>query len=491
MSASVFGTVPEEVLINFEAHDGQLEVIEGLQRNFAMPADEQATIIEIIASRAWGKTLFLCSIIARYLDDHPNAKVMWVAPTYLVAMSPIDDVFRGVNEETGEHYIPEFDAKNNRVWEFVTTKSGPILKWWNGSTITFRSADAPDSIVSKGYNFIVIDEAALIEERVFTLQILGTARKAGIKIFMITTPRGKKHWTYRFFLKGQDANQKKYLSFQQPYTKNPHFNKTLSELIKDIPDWLFQQEYMAKFIEDGDSVFRGIEHILLGDEIQYPSQQQEWAPEIGSTTVPQPDGTFVTRESHQRSFVVSMDIAKSIDYTVLTGLDLETGEVVYYRRLNKTDYREVLTIASAACRRLNGADLIFDATGVGAGIADMLNDYDVTAHPFIFTNDSKTEIVNKLILSVEYQQIKIPNITTIKNELSVFTYTLTRTGKISYNAPAGFHDDIVMSLAMGNWYRSENSVGEHAGVLEDIISHNSGPDNRQRSVYDDMMDDND
>jgi hypothetical protein len=483
---SIFGRVPD-VEINYTEHAGQSEISEALQVNFA--SLRPASVIEIIASRGWGKTLyFVCSVLVPYLDQHPNARAMWVAPTYSTAQTPVDDIFRGTDELTDKRYVPEFDARGNRVWEFVTTKSGPVLKWFNGATVSFKSADAPDSIVSKGFNLIVIDEAALIQEQVFTQQILGTARRRGIKIFMISSPRGKQHWTYKIFLKGQDRVDSDYLSFQQPYTKNPFFSPVLKKLIRDIPEWLYRQEYMAEFVDDGDSVFRGLDGVMYGPEISFESEQQEWTIPIKDNL--DKDGK-ISRKAHERSFVAGLDFAKQKDFTVLTVIDLETAELVYYRRLNKEDYRKVLDMAAEVCKRFNHCDLIFDATGVGAGLADMLNSYDVTAHPFVFTNDSKNEIVNKLILSIEYQELKLPNIAEIKKELAAFTYSLTRTGKISYNAPSGFHDDVVMSLAMANFYRKENVGADDLGVVDDIISINRGGYSRPASFRDQMANDND
>lgn len=488
-AASVFGLSPTAVAVHYKAHAGQAEVSEKLRENFASPTP--ASIVEVIASRGWGKTLWLvCEVLVPFLERNPTAKVMWVAPTYQTAMSPIDDVFKGSNELTGERYVPEFCPQGRRIWEFKTTQSGPVLQWYNGATVLFRSADSPDSIVSKGFNRIIIDEAALIEEQVFTQQILGTARKAGIKIFMISSPRGKKHWTYRMYCKGQDEKETEYLSFRQPYTKNPYFNETLKKLIKDIPEWIYRQEYLAEFIEDGDSVFRSLDNVFMGAEISFSSNQQEWSLPIEDVEISTPQGK-VLRKAHERSFVVGMDIAKAVDYSVIWAMDLETGRLVYYRRLNKMDYRDLLDLVSKVCKQYNQAPLIFDATGVGQGLADMLNNYDIVTHPFIFTNESKNDIINRLILAVEYQEIMMPNITTVRNELSVFTYTMTRTGKISYAAPAGFHDDIVMSLALANWYRKENGIGDTVDVVEDVIGWNTGPEQRRRSCLEEMAEDDD
>jgi hypothetical protein len=490
-SASVFGPEPKKITVNYAPHAGQNEVSDALEANFYGP--NPASVVEIIASRGWGKTLWLvCDVLIPYMNTHANAKIMWVAPNYQTAMSPIEDVFRGTDELTGERWVPEFDPFGNRIWEFKTTASGPQLQWYNGAIVTLKSADAPESIVSRGYNLIIIDEVALIQERVFTQQILGTARKAGIKIFMISSPRGKKHWTHNVYLKGQDPKETDYLSFSQPYHKNPHFSPILAKLIKDLPDWLYRQEYLAEFIEDGDSVFRGLEHIIDGPEISFPSQQQEWAGVLKDLTITTPDEDDRIVKVDSRRFVVAMDLAKSVDFTVITAMDLDTGECVYYKRFNKTDYKIVLKEAVATCRRYNNADLIFDATGVGSGLSDFLENDDITTHPYVFTNESKCELVNRLALSIEYQEIKIPNITTIKNELSVFTYELTRTGKVSYNAPSGFHDDIVMSLALANWYRKENGgPNDTVTVLEEIIDINNSSGPRRRSFMDDMHEDND
>lgn len=487
--SSVFGSVPNFAGTTFKAHPGQLEIEQAIGKNFT--SNTPASIVEIICSRGWGKTLWIVSnLLVPYMESHPRASVMWVAPTYQIGQTPIDDVFRGYNELTGERWVPEFDDKGVRIWEFITSKSGPVLKWWNGCTVTIKSADSPDSIVSKGFNLIIVDEAALVKERVFLQQIMGTARREGIKIFLITTPRGKNHFTYKLFMRGQDPTDQQVISFQQPFTRNPYFNETLKENMKSLPDWLMRQEYYAEFLDDGDTVFKGLHSVFHGEEITFPTSQQEWS--IPLEDVRDESGKLI-KSKEERRFVVGMDIAKSKDFTVITVIDLDTGELVYYRRMNKMDYRDVLQIASDVCHEYNSAELIFDATGVGSAVSDMLLNYDVTAIPFIFTNDSKNDIVNKLILSVEYQELRLPNLKPMKDELSVFTYEVTATGKISYNAPSGFHDDIVMSLALVNFYRKDNAGIAESKTLDEVSDWNAGvgADDSSRSWLDEMLNDND
>lgn len=491
-AASVFGKPPERIdLSAYQPHDGQIEVLNSIRKNFSSP--NPAAIVEIIASRGWGKTLFtVMNVLVPFLNATPNARVMWVAPNYKIGLSPIVDVFKGVDELTGKRWVPEFDDKGNRIWDFANSAGeGPTLKWWNAGTVSIKSAEAAESIVSRGYHLIIIDEAAIVDELVFTQQIMGTARKAGIKIFMITSPRGKRHWTYKMYLKGQDSSDTNYLSFQQPYTKNPHFNPTLAKLIKDLPDWIYRQEYLAEFIEDGNSIIRGLEHITEGPEVSFESQQQEWEATLTDIVVKELSGDRHVRVSDRR-FIVAMDLAKSVDFTVIWVMDLDNGQCVHYKRFNKTDYRQVLEIANRICKQYNHAELIFDSTGVGGGLADFLNNFDITAHPYVFTNDSKNDLVNRLVLAIEHQNVAIPNIPTVIGELSAFTYTLTKTGKMSYGAPSGYHDDIVMAFALANWYRTEHSVDAgQVSVIEEIINHNRGGSRRGGSVWDRILEDDD
>jgi hypothetical protein len=470
---SVFGKPPVRVTVNFELHTGQKEVVEAIEKNFA--SETPAAIVTLVAGRGWGKTALLGKMLVEFLEANPHAQVLWVSHFASSCLSLIEDFFKAYNDQNGLRMMDDHDEQGNKVWEFVGTKSGLVLRWWNGATVTFRSAENPEAIVSRGYHRIIMDEAALIaDENVFKQRILGVARKKGIKIFLITTPRGK-NWLYNLYLKGLDPSDTNYLSLRQPYTKNPYFNPTQASFIKDIPEFLFRQEYLAEFIEDGRCAFSGIDRVTVGDEISFPGSQQEWAPELGDVS--------------GRRFVVGLDLAKSIDFTVFYGMDLDSGECVYYRRMNRTDYKQVLELASVVCARLNGATLVYDKTGVGAGIADFVENYGIVSEPFTFTYESKSVLIQKLMLAIEHEAIQIPNITTIQKELRSYEAELTKTGKLTYNAASGFHDDCVIALALANLHREENAqVVMDCQLLDRIVEFNRGG---ARSFYQEMLDDND
>jgi hypothetical protein len=44
----------------------------------------------------------------------------------------------------------------------------------------------------------------------------------------------------------------------------------------------------------------------------------------------------------------------------------------------------------------------------------------------------------------------------LTSELQRYEYAISPTGVITYNAPAGYHDDCVIALALANWRRWES-----------------------------------
>lgn len=454
--------------INYIPHDGQKEVKDGILKS-------DADVIVIDGSRGWGKSMFAVADIALpVMLARPNQQVLWVAPTYKICKSPIDDVWFGTDEETGERFIPDKCERTGfKFWEYK--KGDGEIHIFNNSKLYIRSATNPDSIVSKGYSLVVIDEAAIIDKEVFQKQILPTARRQNCKIVLISTPRGK-NWFHNLFLKGQNPSDTSYVSFKQPWWKRPNYPKLLIELMKDLPEHIRKQEFEAEFLDDTGGTFTNLSSVFVGPEINFQSQQQEWRhPDLRSLA----DNT---------DFVVSVDLAKMVDYTVITAFDTQTKKCVFYKRMNRVDYKVVLKEIHKIAAELNYADIIYDGTGVGGSFGDFLS-RDFNVHPFVFTNKSKNELVNKLIIACDYTEIEIPNITTVRHEFEVFQFEMTRTGKMTYNAPDGMHDDTVMSIAMANWYIDENGgsidIQEIDNFLDVVDDNNSG------SFYDFIDNDND
>jgi hypothetical protein len=60
-------------------------------------------------------------------------------------------------------------------------------------------------------------------------------------------------------------------------------------------------------------------------------------------------------------------------------------------------------------------------------------------------------MIEKMVLFTEQGQCSLIDLPETVSEFNSFTYDISTSGRIIYNAPQGFHDDIVMShcLAVG------------------------------------------
>jgi hypothetical protein len=148
---------------------------------------------------------------------------------------------------------------------------------------------------------------------------------------------------------------------------------------------------------------------------------------------------------------MGVDLAKVTDYTVITVYDRSTNSQVFQDRFQTLEWPFQKRRIKAVAEHYKHALVVLDATGVGDPIADDLLRSGVAVEPFKITSISKKEIIEKLSIWIEQRRITILPISETKLEFDNFSYELSPSGKISYGAPNGFHDDIVISHALAVW----------------------------------------
>jgi hypothetical protein len=344
-----------------------------------------------------------------------------VAPTYNVAERGIE-AFRMI----GEGFVNVCGRAPCRV-EFQGMVGMPPSRVW------FLSADNPDNIRGFGFKGLVIDEAAAIPADVWHYVLRPTiAQTLGWAVF-VSTPKGR-NWFYDLFTRGLDPSETDYASFRFPSNASPYFPaKEWDEAKRTLPADVFRQEYEAEFMEDSAGVFRNIDACLIGKE---------------------GGGEYV------RNVVIGCDVAKHTDWTVLIAMDAETGRCFAMERFNHLDWPIQKERILAFVRKYRGR-LILDASGVGDPIFDDLKRVYIDIEGFKFTAHSKTELVQRLIVAVEQKRVSWPvGWEVLTAEMRRYEYQIGPSGGITYNAPAGYHDDCVMALALANHRRWETeSVG--------------------------------
>lgn len=316
-----------------------------------------------------------------------------------------------------------------------------------GARIELKGADNEDSLLGVGLKGVVFDETARIRESVWT-QIVRPmlADSKGWAIF-ISTPKGK-NWFYDIFMKGAKGDPE-WRSWKYPTSVNEYIDQAeIDQMKKDMPAVLFKQEVLAEFIDDSVGVFRGLTTCICGDLKD---------PVAG------------------RFYVAGIDLAKYLDFTVITIVDSITREVVYQERFNDISWSEQKVRITQAVKRYNNAMCLIDATGVGDPIVEDLQNSGLSIHyedgkpGYKFTNQSKCRLIDQLSIAIEQRQITFPpELVTMIEELRVFEYVISEGGVIKYQAPEGKHDDCVISLALAVW-GIRNQLHEAQILREDDV----------------------
>ena len=204
-------------------------------------------------------------------------------------------------------------------------------------------------------------------------------------------------------------------------------DQDLEEARKTTTEDFFKQEYEVEFLEGAGTFFKGLEHVL-------------WDGKGEDALV-----------GKGKRYQIGMDWAKVNDYTVFAPFDLTTFKVLKPDRFNQIDYNLQKAKAEATYLRYNKARCIMDSTGVGEPIFDDLSQRVPRLEPFIFTEQSRKDLLTNLKLLIEQQKIKIPNDPIVISELQSFQYQLTDRGKIRIACPDSQHDDTTMAIALAVW----------------------------------------
>lgn len=351
----------------------------------------------LTCGRRWGKTEFGMHEAA---DTAINGKsVGWFAPTYKI----MDEAFRTLRQRLG----PIIDAERSDM----TQKRIVLI---TGGSIEFWSLDNPDAGRSRKYHLAIVDEAGIVRN-------LGWAWQASIRptltdykggALFLGTPKGRGEFI-RLHGRG-DAGDKGWASFRCATVENPYIDPTeVEDARRDLPAAIFAQEYEGIPADDGGNPF-GL-------------------PAIAECVAPM---------SNKDPAVWGVDLAKSVDYTVAIGLD-DSGSVCRLERWTKRPW----SVQRADLITLIGTTPAFiDSTGVGDPVVEDITRDCPKAEGFKFTSQSKQQLMEGLAAAIQTGAIRFPD-GAIRSELEVFEYDY-RGGRVSYSAPAGYHDDCVCALAL-------------------------------------------
>lgn len=330
-------------------------------------------------------------------------------------------------------YEPEYKSLQDN-WNYFVNAFYPItvdkseqerrLELSTGGYIEFWSLQDKDASRGRHYKRAIINEAAKVPHleyswdaviRITLMDLIGGAMFG-------STPRGLNYF-WQLYRKGEDPHETEWASFKKTTYDNPFIAVSEIETAKrELPELIFRQEIIAEFIDDSGGVFRRVQEAAHVSRIDKPAKG--------------------------RQYTAGVDVAASIDYTVLTVMDVASKEAVYIDRFNRVDYNVLIDRLASAYRHWKMTAMKVEANSIGQPVIDALRSRGVNIIPFTTTAGTKQTIIQNLQAAFENGEIGIIDDPVLIGELLSFESKRNASGSFSYSAPEGAHDDCVMSLAI-------------------------------------------
>ena len=371
--------------------------------------------------RQFGKSLMAINLSLYWMINNGPVKVLWVSPVY----SQTTKVQKELMQAIGASGL----VKNCNY-------SDNYIRLKNGSEIIFRSAEKYDNIRGLTVDYGILDEAAFMKEDAWKEAIKPVFLVRGKKVLFISTPKGK-NWFHELFQLARSNDYENYKAYTGSSYDTPYINpEEIEDAKRTLPPNVFQQEYLAKFIDSGGEVFSNLQSNIM----------PTWG-------------------NNNSKIYCGVDLGKQEDFTVATFMNAQ-GQVIDIYRANAQEWTQMTSEIIKRVKQYN-ATVMIEVNSIGDVIYEQVKNQWADTHPFVTTSKSKNEIIEGLILDMNEDTIGIPDSHTfpaLLSELEVFTYEYNpKTRNIRYGHPSGLHDDCVISLAIANYNRKQNkTLGTYA-----------------------------
>ncbi|MGH2447439.1 MAG: terminase large subunit domain-containing protein, partial [Chloroflexota bacterium] len=295
----------------------------------------------------------------------------------------------------------------------------------NGSSIHARTAGQDGGVKARGREAdrVVIDEAAYVPGRVIT-DVVGPfmATSDHAELILISTPFGRNHFS-DYFERGQ-AGVAGHRSFQFPTATHPGLRPGyLEEQRAQMTDLAYRVEYLAEFAEDQNAVFPwSLIESCLSDLPRGPRPNRQYV--IG----------YDPAKYSDRSGVAVVDVTES-PYALAEILDISGRDYLTQTR--------IISELSATYH----APVLLDATSHDQLLEQLLAD-GIEAEGYRFSNESKRELIDGLVLTLEQHGLLLYSDSDLLDELKYYRYQLTAAGNVRLGATESHHDDLVTALAL-------------------------------------------
>lgn len=362
-------------------------------------------------SRQCGKTILAEVMMIEYLLK-PNTFNAYISPSFAQGRKVYQELIQ-LLDKTG--IIKKANASELQI----TSTSNATLK--------FFSMESPTAIRGNTISgLLVLDEAAFFptvlssgEDPWFNV-ILPTIKARKPKVLVISTPNGKQGMFFDLYTKAV-AGTKGYKALSATiYDDQLVTPEEIEELKQGYPPLAWRQEFEVEFLDDALTVFPGFDKCF---NREYTKTNKCWIG-IDPSSVGE-DNTIVT--------IVN-----------------EVNEVKQYKIEGSLDskYKQIADLIN----QYNPVMAYMESNSIGEVMANevqkMLKNKS-RFKTFNTNNESKKDYISLIAVAIANKDIAFePCNKLLYSEMATFTYKLSKTGKLTFAAKDGYHDDTVTSLGI-------------------------------------------
>lgn len=317
-----------------------------------------------------------------------------------------------------------------QIYNEISRETATILEFINGSEI-YSLPIAIDGSNIRGFtaDMIIIDEAARITNEEAWSAIKPMIITTNGKMWLISTPKGTNNYFYRCY-KDKDMHFK---SFHATSYNNPMADMSQIEGDKKwLPVILWEEEYLAKFIDESDSFFplRLIERFFSKN--------------INERDMPLPNCDY---------FMGCDPASVGLDSTVLVILEKHANWTAVVKYI---ETKETTMETAGRIKKLNELwkfkKIIIDQTGLGTGMVEFLIQEKLPVEGIHQTNKIKEDMYNNLKMQMTTGLLSIYD-DKARKQLLDMKYAYTKTGYLSIQSSQRSHtmpggDDYCTALCL-------------------------------------------
>lgn len=318
------------------------------------------------------------------------------------------------------------------------------------------------------HNCVFLDEFAFVPDNIaddFMMGVYPTISSGKTsKIFIVSTPNGMNHY-YKEWVKA-DEGQSEYVPFEVHWSEVPGRDaKWKEQQIRNTSEEKFAQEFNTEFIGSANTLISST----------YLNQLAFKSPIFSKNSL-----DIYENPEKQKSYFISVDVGKGrgLDYSVYNVIDVTDypyKQVAKYRN-NDISHLVFPSEIEKIARAYNNATVLVELNEVGGEVANIL--YQDLEYENIFfvksgnrydlgiTQNKQTKRIGCSNFKdlIETNKLIVQDLDTI-TEMSTFIKKRKMNGAFSYEADAGQHDDLVMSLVNFAWAVQQPQ-------FKDLLDHN-------------------